>query len=306
MTNETPTKHAAILSFLVPGLGQLYSGHATVGGVFVVLYLVLAALGLNLALAGPGGMLMALLMTLSCRIASSIHAARATVRRGDNLKGYQKGWSLVVTAGVAVIFVLMGVPGARSGSSFKIPSPSMHPALMLGDRIFVDLGAYLEKEPARGDVIIYRTSRGMNETFMKRVIGLPGDRVAIRSKVVFINGKELVRRKLSAASCQMDRAGSVNAYGPRECFEEQLDGKTYVVVVDSKKETTSDFKEVLVPEQALFVLGDNRDYSTDSRQWGFVEQDEIRGKVLYVWMNLWLDLVHGNYYFDVSRIGQRL
>jgi signal peptidase I len=132
---------------------------------------------------------------------------------------------------------------------YRIPSNSMAPTLQLGDYIFASTFAYRDSGPMFGDVISFRHPRQANQTYIKRVIGLPGDTINIVGMQVWRNGeliKEPYTQYLSAIRSQ--RGG-----------------------------------EWKVPDGQYLVLGDNRDNSADSRSWGFVPRNHVIAKVSYVW-----------------------
>ena len=152
--------------------------------------------------------------------------------------------------------------------AFKIPSGSMIPTLQIGDHILVNKLAYgiripfLEDyvvdfaKPHRGDVIVFIFPEDRSKDFIKRVIGVAGDSVEIRGKKVFINGKEIDDPHAHFEGDDPQTAGLSNRddYGPRN-----------------------------VPENHVFVMGDNRDRSYDSRFWGYVNLDEVRGKAFLIY-----------------------
>jgi signal peptidase I len=152
--------------------------------------------------------------------------------------------------------------------AFKIPSGSMLPTLQIGDHILVDKLAYGLRvpylgrrilsfgNPARGDVVVFVYPVDPTKDFIKRVIGLPGDVVAIRDKRVFVNGMRQPDMHAYFAD------GLENAGGGRPRDE---------------------FGPVTVPPDHIFVMGDNRDRSYDSRFWGFVSLDEIKGKAFLIY-----------------------
>lgn len=150
--------------------------------------------------------------------------------------------------------------------AFKIPSGSMIPTLLVGDHILVSKFVYgiknpftgtvivPIKEPVRNDVIVFKYPLNRSQDFIKRVIGLPGDTVEIINKKVFINGKALADDKGEF------KENSVLSEGPRD-----------------------NFGPVTVPPHSLFVMGDNRDNSHDSRFWRFVDYSDIRGKAFVMY-----------------------
>jgi signal peptidase I len=183
--------------------------------------------------------------------------------------------------------------------AFKIPSGSMETTLLVGDHIFVNKflygyhipytkGRVLEfSKPNRGDIIVFVFPEDPEKDFIKRVIGLPGDTVAIREKQVILNGKPL-----------------------DEKYTRFADGKGVGGFVAGR----DDMPAVTVPPGKYFVMGDNRDRSYDSRFWGFVDEDAILGKALFIyfsidwsrevrWYQVWKypDLVRWNRIGDVLR-----
>ncbi|MCR5688424.1 MAG: signal peptidase I [Lachnospiraceae bacterium] len=151
-------------------------------------------------------------------------------------------WVIVLVISAALAFALdkFIIVNAR------IPSASMEPTIMTGDRLIGNRLAYIKEDPVRGDVIIFLFPDNEKEIFIKRVIGLPGETVQIREGKVYIDG----------ASAPLDESAYITspAYG--------------------------DFGPFEVPEGAYFVMGDNRNNSMDSRYWNrpYVYKDKILGK----------------------------
>ncbi len=152
--------------------------------------------------------------------------------------------------------------------AFKIPSGSMIPTLLIGDHILVNKFIYGVKlpftdivvipitVPERGDVIVFRFPKDESKDFIKRVVGVPGDKVEVRDKVLYVNGIEqnesFTNDDVNALSSQL-MMGRDN-FGP-----------------------------VNVPENSYFVMGDNRDHSLDSRFWGFVDFKNIKGEAFLIY-----------------------
>lgn len=159
---------------------------------------------------------------------------------------------------------------------FDIPAVSMSPSLNKGDYFFVSKFAYDNHGPDRGDLIVFHMSKYGND-YVKRVIGLPGDRIQIRGGIVIINGKEVARK----------RAGDFMGFCPENLcpasqYEEVLPEKRHVMVLDLYPDGPFDNTGVfVVPSGQYFVLGDNRDNSDDSRgSLGFIPAREVVGKVV--------------------------
>jgi signal peptidase I len=176
--------------------------------------------------------------------------------------------------------------------AFQIPSGSMIPTLEVGDHIFVSKFAYaigvpftnfklaqLDK-PKRGDVIVFKYPPDQSVDYIKRVVGLPGETVEVRSNEVFIDGKP-VPRELSPEACTTDD-GDDDVRHPCEVWTEQLGATTHRTHQDTRMGASS-YGPVRVPEGSYFAMGDNRDNSKDSRVWGFVPYELVKGRALIVW-----------------------
>ncbi len=153
--------------------------------------------------------------------------------------------------------------------AFKIPSGSMKPTLLVGDHILVSKFIYGVKlpflnttlipvsEPRHGDIVVFRPPHDPTKDFIKRVIGTPGDTVEIRDKKVYLNHQPM-----------QDPYGTF------------LDPH---VIVPGTAKPRDNFGPVTVPPQSLFVMGDNRDQSYDSRFWGFVDYPMVKGKAFVIY-----------------------
>lgn len=167
--------------------------------------------------------------------------------------------------------------------AFKIPSGSMIPTLLIGDHILVSKLSYGLQWPTdckfqpgfppitcyssrtlipfgsiqRGDIIVFRFPEDEDKDFIKRVIGLPGDTIQIRNKIVHVNGTPLEDKS----------------------FTQRIDPG----VIDGHINPRDNFGPVTVPDDAYFVMGDNRDQSLDSRFWGYVRTEKVRGKAFRIY-----------------------
>ncbi len=189
---------------------------------------------------------------------------------------------------------------------FRIPSGSMIPTLLVGDFILVNKYAYGLRDPVfhhkflkvgqpqRGDVVVFRFPLDPAKDFIKRVIGLPGDRIAYRDKQLAVNGDPM---PLSA-----DGVYTSSGSAPRVVyrFEEEIGPVQHRILVDPAR-VAEDF-EFVVPEGHYFMMGDNRDGSDDSRRWGTVPERNLVGRAFFIWMS-W----DGERFRpDFSRIGDRI
>lgn len=152
--------------------------------------------------------------------------------------------------------------------AYKIPSRSMVPTLLVGDHLLVNKFIYGVKipyfrktiipftDPKRGDIVVFIYPNDRSKDFIKRVIGVEGDTIEIKNKKIFLNGKEYT-----------DQFGIYS------------DSTIYPGTVQPR----DNFGPVTVPPNSLFVMGDNRDESADSRYWGFVDLKDVEGKAFIIY-----------------------
>jgi len=204
---------------------------------------------------------------------------------------------------IALVFILRSF----LFEPFKIPSSSMVPTLQIGDLILVNKFTYgirlpvVNKKiidvntPQRGDVMVFKYPKDTSLDYIKRVVGVPGDRVEYRNKKLSINGKDVSYKQLP------DYLDEEHLTYSKQ-FEENLTGVSHRILNDDRapayvpnpdafprKELCSYNSEgfiCTVPAGHYFMMGDNRDNSLDSRYWGFVPDEYIVGKAFFVWMNL--------------------
>lgn len=171
---------------------------------------------------------------------------------------------------------------------FQIPSGSMIPTLEVGDFILVNKFAYgvrapvLNTEiipigkPQRGDVMVFFPPHAPETYYIKRVIGVPGDHISYNNHVLSLNGK-VIEEKLIA---------QLPAGAPLlRMVSETIDGKEFTAYKHLQPSRLSVQGSWVVPEGQYFMMGDNRDNSLDSREWGFVSENAIVGKAFAVWMH---------------------
>ncbi len=203
-------------------------------------------------------------------------------------KSFYKEWvePFLIAAAVALFIRQFGV------EAFKIPSGSMIPTLTIGDHLlvnkfvygpripFTDMRIFTGKEPKRGEIIVFKFPRDESKNFIKRVVGLPGDKIELKAGKLFIND-ELVRTTSSGAYDGDDQRSGPPYYDKPLLFDEQLGAvKHHILYLHDQ---TGSYGPVLVPEDSVFVMGDNRDNSQDSRFWGFVKQNKILGRALIIY-----------------------
>lgn len=206
-----------------------------------------------------------------------------------------------------VIFVVLLLRSFLA-EPFRIPSGSMMPTLLVGDFILVNKFSYglrlpvLNKkvleigEPQRGDVVVFRYPEDPSIDYIKRVVGLPGDRISYRGKVLSINGQ--VMAQLPSGS-YVGTGSGVSSSGA-DLRVENLDGVQHQILV--RPQAGGPEGEVVVPDGHYFMMGDNRDNSKDSRYFGPVPEGNLVGKAFMIWMN-WDGAANG---VDRGRLGQTI
>lgn len=203
--------------------------------------------------------------------------APETKRKADPPRGTIAEWT------VTILLLLFGT--TTLVQAFVIPTGSMEDTLLIGDHLLVDKLAYAPGGPVtkyvlpyspikRGDIIVFRYPIDIRQTFVKRVIGLPDDRLRVENKQVYLNGKKLHEpykfHKTEYIDSYRDNFPGVPNVRLYEPAQAMLDKN----VVNG---------EVVVPPNCYFAMGDNRDSSLDSRYWGFVPRENIIGKPLIIY-----------------------
>jgi signal peptidase I len=233
--------------------------------------------------------------------------------RGEGAPGPSRGrrvWDQVGTLLLA-IFIALAIR-AFVIEPFRIPSGSMLPTLLIGDHLFVNKFIYGPKipftdirlpgfrEPRRGDIVVFSVARDGDsivpadrrpelprDDFVKRLVGMPGDKVEVRGGRLFVNG-ELAEVKPTSVAF-------VDEYKrPLTLGAEQLEGCEHAVLHSRSLAMNSvmDIPARVVPPGRYFMMGDNRDHSRDSRDWGTVRKDEFKGPVFILY---WSWDVRGNF-----------
>ena len=185
---------------------------------------------------------------------------------------------------VTILLLLFGT--TTLVQAFVIPTGSMEDSLLIGDHLLVDKLSYAPEgaiskyllpyqEVERGDVVVFRYPIDLQQTFVKRVVGVPGDRLRIVGKELWVNGKKTEEPYV------VHKSDYIDAY--RDNFPSTpLSMQIYEPAMTMLRDHVAD-GEVVVPEGHYFAMGDNRDQSLDSRYWGFVPRENIVGKPLIIY-----------------------
>lgn len=248
---------AAILTLFAGGVGFLYVGkiwHALGLSMLPVVVIALFAWsGLMFAATGFYAFLLIIVVVFfGAPALAVVYARRAGVAV---LRPYQRWYVYIVWLlgfGFLSSFALGHRAEALGYETFRFPSSSMRETLLPGDYFVSNTWKYRDRLPVRGELVVFLFPVDPSIKYVKRVIGLPGDTVEIKQGVVRVNGEVM-----------------------QEIY----------VKPENNVKTASMDATFVVPDESFFVLGDNRDYSNDSRYWGFVPGDHLHGSVEYIWFS---------------------
>ncbi len=210
-------------------------------------------------------------------------------------KGYKKegkilNWLAYQAKSFLPILLIVLFLRSFLAEPFRIPSGSMLPTLLIGDYILVNKYTYGIRlpvtktkifdisSPKRGDVVVFRYPGNEKINFIKRIIGIPGDKISYENKTIFVNNIEYNKILIK----QHDH---INEFARPEIdiFLENNTTKNYTTLNDNMSPPNDE--EFVVPEGKYFVMGDNRDHSSDSRYWGFVPEKNLVGRAFLIWLS---------------------
>ena len=280
-TTEIKTKPrnssiASLLSLVLPGLGQVYNGQRTKGFVLFGLLLIIPYMfGLTRSTNSFYGIITLLIIEVVLRIYIIIDANINARRQKDYILKPYNTWyyHLIFAVGMVVIFILYDFKTQVGIQTYSVPSISNSPTFQVGDYIVSDTKAYYKKEPNYGDLVPFLSSDG--QIFIFRIVGLPNDTLALINNVITINGKSSKTKYIRDTTIDSNKAVE---------FEEELpNGHKHLAYLFKQPldSTKTNFKDIVVPSDNYFLLGDNRDYAADSRYEGFINRDRIKGQIIY-------------------------
>ena len=285
---------AILLSLIMPGLGQVYCGRLKRGLVlnFLNILPLPIIIGLFTLSDSPALMQIAIALILAggtVQLAAIFDSVFLTIRTssGYKLKDYNSP--------VVYVLLILIVTGGSIGSAlyirdqgleaYRVPAASCYPTIVPNDRILANKRAYNRKDPARGDLVIHTNPLDRHMNYIKRIVAVAGDSVEIKDNQLYINGNKLKRLTLPESRLDNIRITINGKPLEGELFEEINGSSKYNIFLAKSPHdtTTGDFEKITVPEHHCFVLGDNRNLSRDSRDFGPVPLATIKGRADYIY-----------------------
>ena len=283
---------AVFLSLLMPGMGQIYCGNITQGLVLMFVVIMFSTFWMFIMIidrvreSTPMAVSFAAWgFVLLATVVATIDAYRRARRTKYDyvLKDYNK-WD--------VYLVLLWICGAGTFGftamikmnlfeAFCVSANSMAPTITLEDRVFASKISFKYHNPEYGDVVLFKYPANRKINNIKRVVALGGDTVEIKDGQLLINGNTLKREQIGTKTVWMDKLeveGNV--------FEESNGNTRYQIFISNDKKQEIDFGPVTVPDYHCFVMGDNRNYSEDSRTYGCLSLGALRGRLTHIYWPL--------------------
>jgi len=255
---------------VIPGLGHIYCGRVRQG---ILMFLFCHIVSVGALLIGliphlPYSIFLAIMIFIASRLLPIVHSVLIAKREGVGyeLKLYNK-WYIYMGIFLFYGLVFQPIIGSLIKSNlvqaYRISSNSMNPTLLAGDHILVDKFMYRIKQLPRGDVIIYIYPKEPSKDFVGRIVALEGDIVEVKDKKLHINGEKYIEDYIINSDSN---------------------------IFPSDRQPRDNFGPVTVPSGFLFIMGDNRDNSYDSRFWGFLANEKVKGKVIKIYFSWDKDL----------------
>ena len=247
-------------------------------------------------------MYFALFMVVILLVTGLIWLLDIFVLRQSRVVGIAEPWYVEYAKSFFPVILLVFTLRSFLVEPFKIPSGSMMPTLLAGDYILVNKFTYGLRvpilnntfydmsHPKRGDVFVFHYPPEPAVDYIKRVVGLPGDKIQYQDKHLIINGKILDVKFEDNYEYEMQGANIISA---RRSKEQLGDVQHDILIHDIPNQYNDDApgaklqagETITVPEGNYFAMGDNRDNSADSRVWGFVPEHNLVGKAFFIWFN---------------------
>jgi signal peptidase I len=278
---------AVILSFVMPSLGHVYSGAFRRAGLFYGTGIMFKLLWRAIGVSTFTSMIVMLVMGAAYYFAAAADAWFIARRTGSLTLGRFQKWYVYLILIVISGLIWEAVPSGAAGyKSYSIPSRAMVPTILKGDRLMVNLKAYDNSDPQRGDIVVFKFPQDEKITFIKRVIAIPGDEISQKDTTITINGKPVSLKPASENERALLDRDVKTVFGEKAVNIALEDLGSPHFVVYEKDHQHIGLKPVKMAPGEYFVMGDNRDNSNDSRFWGTVPRKNILGKAAYLFLPL--------------------
>lgn len=280
---------SSILSFIFPGLGQIYNGQIVKGlilyGIFVTVSIMFVETRL---IASFHGFIGVIIIELFIRLLSTIDAIVNSLKKKDYvLKKYNKWYFHFVIACFMFTILLVKKGMLPEGiQTIRQTTDSQFPVIKKGDFLVADTKLYELSEIDYGHIVVFKSPN--NENWIFRVIGLPNDSVKIDKQSLKINSKECLVTNINQSAGKDEN---------HEEYEIELpNGHTHRVIYQIDKiNSTVNFANIVVPDDSYFLLGDNRTNAMDSRHIGFVNREKIWGRIIFSYYGSTPDRININF-----------
>ena len=266
-----------IFSVICPGLGHIYSGKLKLGLFIFLLITTLSAIHFTGVLNSSATTYILFVGIIVLAMTATIIHCLLTIKKNRtiSLNSYNK-WYVYLLAFIVSTTINLFIP--KSYETFHIPSEAMAPTLQIGDYVYAEY----DFEVNRGDIIVFKYPNDPAINYVKRVIAMPGDEVEIINKVVYVNNNPISTTSLQINNIENLVSEKFHKYNFQLLESETFKSK-HKILLDKDNSNMTNFEKVTVPKDNYFVLGDNRDFSADSRIWGFVPKENLiaRPKFIY-------------------------
>ena len=285
-------RRAAAASFVLPGLGQIYNGEGVKGlSILLMTAFIVPCFGW-IAAHGPRSLISFFVFSgvfaaLAFYFFAAIDAYKVAKRIGENFSttSFNNPFSYLALTFFAYFFVFGQLTEYTQNnlvSAYKVPTTSMTPGILQGDQFFADKTINRPGSKGkiqRGDIVVFVNPNDRTQTFVKRVIGLPGDNIDLSGAAITVNSQPLTQGLVTDLG-----NGELNQLlGDHIATRERAGDKEYIVVW--KKNPQKHSESFSVPNGQIFVLGDNRDNTLDSRKFGGVSMSDVVGRAEQVWFS---------------------
>lgn len=265
MTQNKPRKPwlAVLLSILVTGLGHIYSGKIQKGLFLYLLQAIVLIFILSIVVFYTN--IFSYIFAFVSGIAFIIYCAAdalKTARFGKDsytLKRYNRWYVYAlcyILSNIIIQPVVTHLIKENTIMAYKIPSGAMLPTIFIGDHILVNRIINKSHSPKVGDIIVFEYPKDPKTDYIKRIVAIGGDKLEVLNKNLIVNDIE-----------------------QNEIYAQHVDSR----ILDNETSPRDNFGPITVPNNSVFVMGDNRDNSYDSRFWGFVRLDQIKGKAISIY-----------------------